>query len=108
MTARAPEEWGRRKDCRTRRRTAPSRIARTCSGGALTNAFSKKWQNLTAAYALWFAYYNFCRIHKALRVPPAMEAGIADHAWTIRELLALSVKLTGPEFRAAGRRNFLE
>ena len=53
----------------------------------LTNAFSKKWQNLKAAYALWFAFYNFCRVHSTLRVTPAMEAGIADHIWSVRELL---------------------
>jgi transposase-like protein/IS1 family transposase len=53
----------------------------------LTNAFSKKWENLEAAYALWFAFYNFCRVHKSLRVTPAMEQGIADHPWTIGELL---------------------
>jgi IS1 family transposase len=53
----------------------------------LTNAFSKKWANLEAAYYLWFAYYNFCRIHKTLRVTPAMEAGITDHVWVIQELL---------------------
>ena len=53
----------------------------------LTNGFSKKWENLKAAYALWFAFYNFCRVHKTLRVTPAMEAGITDHAWTISELL---------------------
>jgi IS1 family transposase len=54
----------------------------------LTNGFSKKWENLEAAYALWFAYYNFCRVHKTLRVTPAMEAGITDHIWTIAELIA--------------------
>jgi transposase-like protein/IS1 family transposase len=54
----------------------------------LTNAFSKKWENLWAAYCLHFAYYNFCRIHRSLRITPAMECGIADHIWTIRELLA--------------------
>ncbi len=54
----------------------------------LTNAFSKKWANLKAAYALWFAYYNFCRVHQTLRVTPAMEAGITDHIWTIAELIA--------------------
>ena len=47
----------------------------------LTNAFSKKWENLWAAYCLWFAFYNFCRIHQTLRVTPAMEAGITDHVW---------------------------
>jgi len=40
-----------------------------------------------AAYALWFAYYNFCRVHKALRVAPAMESGIQNHVWTIGELI---------------------
>lgn len=54
----------------------------------LTNAFSKKWENLWAALCLYFAYYNFCRIHRTLRVTPAMEAGIADRVWTICDLLA--------------------
>jgi hypothetical protein len=54
----------------------------------LTNAFSKKWDNLKAAYALWFAFYNFCRVHQTLRVTPAMEAGLTDHVWTIDTLLA--------------------
>lgn len=52
----------------------------------LTNAFSKKWENLRAAIALHFAYYNFCRVHSSLRVTPAMEAGLTDHVWTIGEL----------------------
>ena len=38
----------------------------------LTNGFSKKWENLKAALALYFAYYNFCRIHKTIRCTPAM------------------------------------
>jgi hypothetical protein len=53
----------------------------------LTNAFSKKWENHWAAVACWFAFYNFCRVHKSLRCTPAMEAGIADHVWSMRELL---------------------
>ena len=53
----------------------------------LTNAFSKKWLNLRWAYALQFAYYNFCRVHQALRVTPAMKSGIADHIWEIREII---------------------
>jgi IS1 family transposase len=53
----------------------------------LTNAFSKKWENHWAAIALWFAFYNFCRVHKSLRCTPAMEAGISDHVWSVRELL---------------------
>jgi len=54
----------------------------------LTNGFSKKWDNLKAALALNFAYYNLSRVHQTLRVTPAMEAGIADHVWTMKELLA--------------------
>jgi len=53
----------------------------------LTNAFSKKWENHWAAVACWFAFYNFCRVHKSLRVTPAMAAGISDHVWNVRELL---------------------
>lgn len=53
----------------------------------LTNAFSKKWMNLKYAYALQFAFYNFCRVHSSLRVTPAMEAGLTDHIWKLSELL---------------------
>ena len=53
----------------------------------LTNAFSKKLANLKAALALHFAYYNFVRIHKALRVTPAMAAGVTDRLWELRELI---------------------
>jgi len=56
----------------------------------LTNAFSKKIENLTYAVALHFMYYNFCRIHQTLRVTPAMEAKVTDHIWTIAEILNLS------------------
>jgi IS1 family transposase len=55
----------------------------------LTNAFSKKIENHAAAISLYFAFYNFCRVHQTLRVTPAMEAGIADHVWTVEELVAL-------------------
>ena len=54
----------------------------------LTNGFSKRWDSLWSAYCLHFAYYNFCRIHKTLRVTPAMEAGITDRVWEIADLLA--------------------
>jgi len=53
----------------------------------LTNGFSKKLENLKAAIALHFAYYNFARIHQTLRVTPAMAAGITDHIWELEELL---------------------
>jgi hypothetical protein len=46
----------------------------------LTNAFSKKVDNHKAAVALYFMHYNFARIHKTLRVTPAMEAGVSDHS----------------------------
>lgn len=56
----------------------------------LTNAFStKKVENLEAAVALHFMYYNFGRVHQTLRVTPAMEAGVADHVWTLAEIVAL-------------------
>ena len=56
----------------------------------LTNAFSKKVENLAHAVSLHFMYYNFARIHGTLRVTPAMEAGIADHVWTLEEIIALA------------------
>ena len=56
----------------------------------LTNAFSKKWSNLEFAYNLWFAYYNFCRVHKTLHVTPAMESGLTDHIWSLERLLGES------------------
>lgn len=55
----------------------------------LTNAFSKKLANLEHAVALHFMHYNFCRVHRTLRVTPAMEAGLADHVWTLEELIGL-------------------
>jgi IS1 family transposase len=58
----------------------------------LTNAFSKKIENHAAAVAIWFTYYNFCRVHSTLRVTPAMEAGISDHVWTIEEMCELLPK----------------
>ena len=55
----------------------------------LSLAFSKKLNNLKAALALHFAWYNFGRVHGSLRVTPAMEAGITDHIWTMGELLEI-------------------
>jgi IS1 family transposase len=55
----------------------------------LTNAFSKKVDNLKAAVALHFMYYNFGRIHQTLRVTPAMEAGVSAHVWSIEEIVGL-------------------
>jgi IS1 family transposase len=57
----------------------------------LTNAFSKKYDNLKAAIALHFVYYNFCRVHQTLgKITPAMCAGLTDHIWNISELLELT------------------
>src|SRR4030081_1255184 len=56
----------------------------------LTNAFSKKINNLGYAVALHFMHYNFCRVHQTLRVTPAMEAGIANHIWSIQEIIELT------------------
>jgi len=53
----------------------------------LTNGFSKKIENHFWAIAIHFMHYNFCRIHKTLRVTPAMEAKVTDHVWTIEEML---------------------
>jgi hypothetical protein len=55
----------------------------------LTNGFSKKVENHEHMVALYFMYYNFCRIHQTLRVTPAMEAGIADHVWDLEEIVNL-------------------
>ena len=56
----------------------------------LTNAFSKKVENLACAVSLHFAYYNYCRVHASLNgKSPAMAAGLEDHVWTVDELIAL-------------------
>src|SRR5260370_28409939 len=56
----------------------------------LTNAFSKKVENHLHMLAIYFMFYNFCRVHKTLRVTPAMEAGLAHNVWTIEELVMLA------------------
>lgn len=53
----------------------------------LTNGFSKKLENHAAAVSLYVMHYNFCRVHEALRITPAMALGIADHIWSIGELV---------------------
>jgi hypothetical protein len=62
--------------------------AQSCALRQPANAFSKKWENHYAALSLYFAYYNFVRIHSSIRVTPAMEAGLTDHVWTLKELLS--------------------
>jgi hypothetical protein len=56
----------------------------------LTNAFSKKVDNLKATVALHFAHYNFVRVHKTLRVSPAMEAGVVNELWTVGNLVEMA------------------
>jgi hypothetical protein len=57
----------------------------------LTNAFSKKVENLAAAVSLHFAYYNLCRVHQSpgTKTTPAMAAGVTDHVWSLDELIGL-------------------
>jgi IS1 family transposase len=58
----------------------------------LTPCFSRKWENLNAALALHFAVYNFCTIHRTIRCTPAMEAGVVDSIWTMRDLLEAATR----------------
>ena len=58
----------------------------------LTNAFSKKIENHAHAVALHMMYYNFVRIHKTLRVTPAMAAGVTDKLWEISDVAEMLEK----------------
>lgn len=71
----------------------------------LTNGFSKKVENHVAAISLYVANYNFCRVHEAHRVTPAMQLGVTDHVWSIGELVeaALSGSIPNPTGRRVGR-----
>lgn len=62
----------------------------------LTNAFSKKFDNHCHALALYFVYYNFCRIHKTLKVTPAMAAGITDELMDMSDIVRLIEQVEGP------------
>ncbi len=66
-------------------RTHLRRFTRLCLG------FSKTAKHLRAAVNVYMAFFNFCRVHQTLRVTPAMQAGIADHVWTVEELLTWAV-----------------
>src|SRR4051794_18008956 len=65
----------------------------------LTNAFSKRVENHFYALAIYFVFYNFVRIHKTLRVTPAMAAGVTDKLWSMEDVVAMidarSAKVTG-------------
>jgi IS1 family transposase len=69
----------------------------------LTNAFSKKLENLKCAVALHFAHYNFCRKHQTLGTTPAVAAGIADRQWSLADLVSLLENRT-----SAGSRKIAE
>lgn len=58
----------------------------------LTNAFSKKLDNHIYSVSLNFMYYNFARIHKTIRVTPAMEAGVTTHLWSLEDIILMSDK----------------
>ena len=62
----------------------------------LTNALSKKFEMLAYAVAITFFYHNFVRIHQTLRMTPALKAGIADHKWSIEEMVDLLPEATYP------------
>lgn len=67
----------------------------------LTNGFSKKLDNHIHALALYFAFYNLCRIHKSLRVTPAMAAGITDRLWSLDDIVA-KIDAMAPEPKPRG------
>ena len=67
----------------------------------LTNGFSKKLENHVHALALYFAFYNFCRIHKTLRMSPAMAAGITDTLWSLNDIVA-KIEAMAPEPKVRG------
>jgi len=62
----------------------------------LTNAFSKKLDNHIHAIALYFVFYNFCRIHKSLKMSPAMAAGVSDTLWSLEDVVAKVDEMAPP------------
>jgi len=84
-------EVGRKANCTylTNLTTSPGSPPNMRRFTRLTNAFSKKVENLGYALALHFMYYNFCRIHQTMRMTPAMKAKVTDRLWEIEDILAL-------------------
>jgi hypothetical protein len=72
----------------------------------LTNAFSKKSENHAAAFSLFVAHYNLCRVHETLPVTPAMQLGVTDHIWSIRELVEAALAGVLPAQPPKGYRPF--
>jgi len=77
------------------------RAAARCRATRLTNAFSKKAENHALMVSLHFMYYNFCRIHKTLRVTPAMQAGVTTRLWSIEDIVDLVEARAEPPKRPA-------
>lgn len=79
----------------------------------LTNGFSKKLDNHVHALALYFAFYNFCRIHKTLRMSPPMAAGVTDRPWSLEDVIARidadtpAPKARGPYKKRVGDREIV-
>ena len=67
----------------------------------LTNAFSKKIDNHIHSFSLFAMHYNYCKIHKTLRVTPAMQAGLTDHVWTHEEVIGLIAADEQPKKRGS-------
>tara|TARA_R110000868_G_scaffold394419_3_gene665758 strand:+ start:2798 stop:3049 length:252 start_codon:yes stop_codon:yes gene_type:complete len=66
----------------------------------LTNAFSKKLDNHTHALALFFVFYNFIRIHKTLRMSPAIAAGVTDRLWSLDDVVSsIDARAPAPKVR---------
>ena len=62
----------------------------------LTNGFSKKLENHIYMVAIYTVFYNFTKIHKSLRVTPAMAAGLTDHVWSMEEIVRLLEEVETP------------
>jgi len=75
-------KWTSERTPATIQHTRPDRLS-------VNKVASRQWVSLKAMVALNFMYYNFGRVHQTLRVTPAMEAGIADHLWSIEEVVGL-------------------
>ena len=73
----------------------------------LTNAFSKKLENHMHAISLYFMFYNFCKIHKSLRVTSAMEAGSTDHVWSIADIVSI-IPVESEKSAAATKRKYFK
>ena len=53
----------------------------------MSNGFSRKKENLRAALALYFGYFNFCKMHRSIRMTPAMKAGLTKKPWEMADLV---------------------